>query len=150
MKMQSLLHIHQPRLGAEPWVLVVEDNEDSLILVTQVLELLHCNVIGVKEGRSSLALAEIYQPELILLDIVLPDIDGLELASQLRQLPATSSTPIIAVTALAKPDDRQQMLYSGCTDYIAKPYILEDLETMIRLHLQQTPAVAAAKARSYQ
>jgi CheY-like chemotaxis protein len=76
-----------------------------------------------------------YSPNLILLDILLPDMNGQDLALQLRRLPTLTATPIIAVTALAKADDRQQILLSGCNDYITKPYILEDLEAIIQKHL---------------
>lgn len=88
-----------------------------------------------------------FQPNLILLDILLPDMSGLEVVRQLQQNPDFASTPIVAVTALAKLEDRQQIL-SYCHDLITKPYILEDLEAVIRRHLNPVAIHSYATAKA--
>jgi len=142
MERQSLLQTCPAPVKDQPLILVIEDDEDSLVVLTQALELFGCIVVGARDGQSGFSMALRYNPDLILLDILLPDINGQDLASQLRQLPALAATPIIAVTALAKADDRRRILLSGCNDYIAKPYILEDLEAIVQKHLAiEQPAV---------
>lgn len=135
MERQSLLQTCPDSANDQPLILVIEDDEDSLMVLTQALELFDCAVIGVRDGQSGFNVALRDNPDLILLDILLPDINGQDLALKLRQLPALAATPIIAVTALAKTDDRRQILLSGCNDYITKPYILEDLEAIVQKHL---------------
>lgn len=135
MERQSLRQTRPDPFKDQPLILVIEDNEDSLVLLTQALELFDCEVVGARDGQSGFNMALSCSPNLILLDILLPDMNGQDLALQLRRLPTLTATPIIAVTALAKADDRQQILLSGCNDYITKPYILEDLEAIIQKHL---------------
>ena len=135
MERQSLLQGHPNPVKDQPLILAIEDNEDSLVLLTQALELFDCEVVGARDGQSGFNMALSHDPDLILLDILLPDMNGQDLAMQLRQLPTIATTPIVAVTALAKADDRQQILLSGCNDYITKPYILEDLEAIVQKHL---------------
>lgn len=150
MDLYSLLQA-RPMRTRQPLVLAVEDNEDSLLLLTQALELFHCSVISARDGQSGLALARTHQPDLVLLDVLLPDMHGLELVARLRQTPGVDTHPLIAVTALAKAEDRQQMLAAGCNDYITKPYILEDLEAVIHYHLENVQALrpsGATKASS--
>lgn len=106
-----------PVLDRRPLVLVVEDNQDSLLLLTQALELFECTGLSATNGREALSLVQAFQPNLILLDILLPDMSGLEVVRQLQQNPDFASMPIVAVTALAKLEDRQQIL-SYCHDLI--------------------------------
>jgi CheY-like chemotaxis protein len=75
------------------------------------------------------------QPDLILLDIMLPDMDGLEVIRCLKQISRTMTIPIVAVTALARATDREQILLAGCDDYISKPYMLEDLAALVYRYL---------------
>ncbi len=135
-----------PVLDRRPLVLVVEDDEDSLLLLNQALELFECNGLSATNGRETLSLVPAFQPDLILLDILLPDMDGLEVVRHLRQNPDLVATPIVAVTALAALKDRQQIL-SYCHDIITKPYILDDLEAVIRRHLNPV-AIPQATARA--
>lgn len=119
----------------QPIVLAVDDNEDNLVLLNQVLMILGYSFISCRDGHSAILLAQNYQPDLILLDIMLPDLDGLEVVRQLKQDPQTSQIPIVAVTAMARPEDRERILAAGCVDYIKKPYIIDDLEITIRRFL---------------
>lgn len=118
-----------------PLVLAVDDNEDNLALLNQVLMLLGCSFISSKDGHSAILLAQNYQPDLILLDIMLPDLDGMEVVRQLKQDPQTRQISVVAVTAMARTEDRDRILAAGCDDYIKKPYMIDELEATIRRFL---------------
>ncbi len=102
-------------------VLVIEDNEQNRYLVRFILERNGCEVIEAKSGPEGLRLAETELPDLILLDIQLPGMDGYEVASLLREHPSVTGTPIVAVTSYAMPGDREKALEVGCDGYIEKP-----------------------------
>lgn len=121
----------------KPLALVVDDNEDNLLLLTFVLEQLNCRFITAIDGQTALDLAQRYQPALILLDIMLPDLDGFEVFARLRQNPLTARIPVIAVTAMARPEDQERLLSAGCNEYVTKPYIVDDLEELLRRYLGQ-------------
>ena len=121
-----------------PLVLAVDDNEDNLVLLSQVLESLECFVISAKDGKTAILMAQNYQPDLILLDIMLPDLDGIEAIRQLKQNPETEKIPIVAITAMARTEDRDRILNAGCDDYVKKPYIIDELEVTIRRYLFRT------------
>ena len=121
----------QPLLLNEHRLLAVDDDDDSLLLLTQTVARSDRSLLTAQNGRTALRLAKTWQPDLILLDILLPDLSGFEVVNQLKQNAATASIPIIAVTALARTDDRQKLLQAGCNDCISKPYLLEDLELAV-------------------
>ena len=123
-------HSLQPALVRHR-LLAVDDHDDSLLLLTQTLARLDRSLVTTQSGETALKLAQTLQPDLILLDIVLPDLSGFDVICQLRQNVETASIPIIAVTALARADDRQKLLQAGCIDCISKPYLLEDLELAV-------------------
>lgn len=123
------------KIITQPLVLAVDDDEDNLLLLTEVLTPLNCSVITATYGQQALNLALEQQPALILLDVMLPDISGMEVLRQLKQNPCTSSIPVIAVTALARKEDRASLFLAGCDDYVSKPYMLDDLEAVINYHL---------------
>jgi CheY-like chemotaxis protein len=120
-----------------PLVLVVDDNEDNLILLTFLLELLGCAFITAADGQTALDLAQSVQPAVILLDMMLPDFDGIEVFSRLRQNPVTAMIPVIAVTALARAEDRERILSAGCNEYISKPFSIEEIEALLYRYLSQ-------------
>ncbi|PSB31224.1 response regulator [Stenomitos frigidus] len=125
-----------PAAGAQVRILVVDDDEDNLLLVNyQLLQLLDCTVISAQDGQTAISLAETYTPDLILLDIMLPAMDGFEVARCLKQNPQTQTIPIIAVTAMARSLDHDLALASGCDDYVCKPYEMETLAAAIGRHL---------------
>lgn len=123
-------------------ILAVDDDEDNLVLLTEVLGPLNCLVMTATHGQTALRLAQAYQPNLILLDIMLPDLNGIEVVYRLKQNQETARIPVIAVTALARLEDRDRLILAGCNNYISKPYILEDLEALIRHYLPLIPSVA--------
>jgi two-component system, cell cycle response regulator DivK len=116
-------------------ILAVDDNEDNLFLLSEVLNIFDCSLITATKGQIALLLAQAYHPDLILLDVMLPDLNGAEVVRYLKQNPTTENIPVIAITALAREEDRDRLLSAGCDEYITKPYMLEDLETMVRCYL---------------
>lgn len=104
-----------------PLVLIVEDIEDNLILIRHLLELGDFRVAEARDGREALAQAQALRPDLILLDISLPEVDGWTVVRTLRRMPEFRATPIVALTAHAMPGDREKTLEAGCDDFLAKP-----------------------------
>ncbi len=116
-------------------ILIIEDNEQNMYLVTFILEKSGYKVIQARSGDEGLRVAAICEPDLILLDIQLPVMDGYTVARELRKMPALADIPIIAVTSFAMPGDREQALGSGCTGYIEKPIDPDTFITQVNQHL---------------
>ncbi len=102
-------------------ILVVEDNETNMYLIRFMLEKNGYEVIEAREGAVGVELAIKEKPDLIIMDIQLPDIDGLEATKRIRASEADSDIPIIALTSFAMAGDRERALAAGCTGYIEKP-----------------------------
>jgi len=102
-------------------ILVVEDNETNLYLIRFILEKNGYEVIEAKEGAAGVKLAIKEKPDLIIMDIQLPDINGLEATKRIRTSEADGDIPIIALTSFAMAGDREKALAAGCTAYIEKP-----------------------------
>ncbi len=102
-------------------ILVIEDNEQNLYLVRFILEKRGYEVIAARDGRTGLGLAGQVDPDLIILDIQLPGMDGYAVAQELRANPALADVPVLAVTSYAMAGDREEILAVGCTGYIEKP-----------------------------
>ncbi len=122
-------------LNKRPLVLAVDDNQDNLELLAQILDLFGCECVGAVDGGTALTAAASRTPDLILLDICLPDIDGIELVSRLKQNLQLINIPIIAITALAKTEDRDRILQAGCVAYLSKPFDIDQLEALMHQHL---------------
>jgi two-component system cell cycle response regulator DivK len=116
-------------------VLIVDDNEDNLVLLTFLVEQFGCTCINAQDGQTALELAQTHQPSLIFLDIMLPDVDGMEVASCLKNNPVTSKIAIIAVTAMARAEDKENILSAGCDVCITKPYAVEEIEALLKHYL---------------
>lgn len=106
---------------AEKKILIVEDNEQNLYLTTFLLEKQGHDVFQARNGQEGLDRAAAECPDLILLDIQLPVMDGYEVARRLKQVRETRSIPIVAVTSYAMAGDREAILTAGCEGYIEKP-----------------------------
>jgi CheY-like chemotaxis protein len=102
-------------------LLLVEDNEDNRIIYSTVLRHLGYTVVEALDGLQAIALARSELPDLILMDISIPEVDGWEATRILRADPTTRHIPIIALTAHALPDDRERATAMGFTSYLAKP-----------------------------
>jgi len=102
-------------------VLLIEDNEQNLYLATFMLTNRGYTVYQARDGREGIVKARAIHPDIILLDIQLPTMDGYAVARQLRNDHSLSQTPIVAVTSYAMPGDRERTLEAGCNGYIEKP-----------------------------
>jgi two-component system cell cycle response regulator DivK len=110
-----------PSAPSAQTLLLVEDNEDNRIIYSTVLRHLGYQVIEAQDGLQAVDLARSAQPDLILMDISIPRLDGWEATRILRRDPATRAIPIIALTAHALSDDRERAAEVGFTSYLAKP-----------------------------
>ncbi len=126
-------------------VLYIEDNEQNLYLVTFILQSAGYEVLQARSGQEGIQTAAGSLPDLILLDIQLPEMDGYEIARRLRSNPALRRTPLVAVTSYAMVGDREKALASGCDGYIEKPI---DPETFIAQMERHMPGEDSSCRRS--
>jgi len=116
-------------------ILVIEDNETNMYLIRFILEKSGYEVIEAKDGTSGVDLAIKEKPDLIIMDLQLPDINGLEATKRIRASKADSKIPIIALTSYAMVGDREEALAAGCTGYIQKPINPETFMAEIEKYL---------------
>lgn len=116
-------------------ILYVEDNHENRTLIKRVLEAEGYTVDEAADGLSGLKIAQENRPDLILLDINLPDIDGYEATTRLRTMNGVSSVPIVALTANVMQGDREKALEAGCDGYIQKPIDVDQLPHQIESYL---------------
>jgi len=122
-------------------ILLIEDNAQNSYLTTFLLEKHGFNVVSVADGSTGIDVAEKLLPNLILLDIQLPMMDGYAVASALRKIDALTLVPIIAVTSYAMVGDREKCLAAGCNGYIEKPINPETFVAEISAFLPSRSAV---------
>ncbi|WP_349262631.1 response regulator [Allocoleopsis sp.] len=132
------LGIGESATPRQPLVLVVDDNEDNLSLLAFLVEQMDCTLLTAPNGQTALDLVANHQPSLVLLDMMLPDLDGLEVLGRIRQNPVTAKIPVIAVTAMARQQDRDRILSAGCNEYVTKPYNVDEIEALMRRYLSQS------------
>jgi two-component system, cell cycle response regulator DivK len=125
-------------------ILVVEDHQLSLALLKQLLGVHGYEILETSEGLEAIDIARDEQPDLILMDIDLPDICGLDATRLLKQDEQTKAIPIIAVTALATPEYEKKSFESGCDAYIAKPITLDNLLRTIKSFLSSFPSAVGS------
>jgi CheY-like chemotaxis protein len=116
-------------------ILVIEDNEQNLYLVRYILEDGGYEVFAAWDGREGIEQAASLLPDLILLDIQLPIMDGYAVARALRENQDLAGTPIVAVTSYAMPGDREKAMEAGCTGYIEKPIDPDTFEGQVARYL---------------
>ncbi len=116
-------------------ILLIEDNEQNSYLTTFLLERHDFNVVTAADGATGLELTKKILPDLILLDIQLPTMDGYAVANALRKIDTLKQVPIIAVTSYAMVGDREKCLAAGCNGYIEKPINPETFVAEISLYL---------------
>jgi len=117
-------------------ILYVEDNDDNVYMLSKRLKRRHFDVIIARDGEQSLTLARDQRPDLIIMDLILPGIDGWEATRLLKQNPATLHIPIIALSASAVTGDRQNALDAGCDDFDTKPVDFTRLMNKVEALLQ--------------
>jgi two-component system, cell cycle response regulator DivK len=120
-------------------ILIVEDNPANMTLAIFLLETAGHSVISAIDAEAGLTRARDEQPQLILMDIQLPGMDGLEATRLLKQDDATRDIPVIALTALAMKGDEERIRAAGCDGYIAKPVAYKDFLAVITAHLVTAP-----------
>ena len=115
-------------------ILVIEDNEQNMYLIHFLLEAHGHTVIEAYDGEEGIKRAKDSSPDIILLDIQLPGMDGYEIARIIRSTPGLETIPIIAVTSYAMAGDREKILAAGATDYIEKPINPATFVEQIKVH----------------
>ncbi len=131
MKPSSSIRTRDPAL-----ILIVDDAPENLMLLELALEGLSARVVQAQSGAEAIALAAAETPDLVLLDIVMPGMDGYETCTKLRSSPATANTPIIFLSALDDWDQRVKGLEAGAVDYIVKPFHPADVLARVKNHLE--------------
>jgi two-component system cell cycle response regulator DivK len=121
-------------------ILVVEDNADNMLLTILLLESAGHTVLCAIDAEAGLTMARERLPDLILMDVQLPGMDGLEATALLKQDAATRAIPVIALTALAMKGDEERIRAAGCNGYIAKPMRIQEFLTAVAAHLAASPA----------
>jgi DNA-binding response OmpR family regulator len=129
-----------PKARVKPKILVVDDEPDALELIAFNLKNAGLEVLTAENGDQALRLARAQLPDLILLDLMLPEVDGLEVCKILRRDPATSAIPIIMVTAKAAEMDRVLGLELGADDYVTKPFSPRELVLRVKNLLRRRQA----------
>ncbi len=116
-------------------ILVIEDNEQNLYLIRYILEGCGHQVFSATDGKKGIELATTLLPDIILLDIQLPVMDGYSVARALKQNSDLADTPVIAVTSYAMPGDREKAMEAGCSGYIEKPIDPDRFDTQVEGYL---------------
>ncbi len=118
-------------------ILVVDDNQDSRELVVKILKNRGYQMIEAVDGEDALEKAMAEKPDLILMDISIPKLDGYEVTRMLKSQVKFKDTPIIALTAHAMKGDREKALEAGCEGYISKPIDIHELPDQIKSYLKE-------------
>lgn len=132
--MHELMTLEVDHMPA-PTILYVEDDFQNRVLVRRVLEASGFSVAEAENGTKGLQVAQELVPDLILMDINLPEIDGYEVTSRLKQIEALADVPIVAMTANVMKGDREKTLAAGCDGYIQKPIDVDLLPEQISGYL---------------
>ena len=117
-------------------ILIIEDQEDNRRIMRDLLTSVKYQVIEAITGQEGVNLAETHRPDLILMDIQLPDFDGYEATRRIKSIPALSSIPIVAVTSYALSGDDKKAFEAGCDAYVSKPFSPRELLKEIQEILQ--------------
>ncbi|WP_343315787.1 response regulator [Brucella sp. BE17] len=126
-------------------VLIVDDSPQTLGFLTEALELANYSVLIATSGNAALGIAERITPDMILMDAVMPGMDGFETCRQLKANPAVSLVPIIFMTGLTETEHIVQALEAGGVDYLTKPINIDELRARIKVHLTNARSVQSAR-----
>ncbi len=131
-------------------VVIVDDEPETVSLLAAFLGLFDCEPHGVYTGQAGLKAVAEHRPDVLILDLMLPDIDGLEVCRQLRQQPDTHSLPIVILSARTSPEDVKLGYAAGATRYLKKPIdldtLLEEVRRVAALKRHQAPSEAEQQA----
>ena len=116
-------------------ILIAEDNAADRLLLSTIVSRQGHRVLTAGNGLEAVALFETERPQLVLMDVMMPEMDGYEATVEIRKNPRWRKLPIIAVTAKAMKDDQERCLQAGANDYLAKPIDLDRLFSLIRVWL---------------
>jgi two-component system, cell cycle response regulator DivK len=125
-----------------PKILIVEDNEENRDALSRRLQRRGFEIVMAADGKVGVAMAQAEKPDLVLMDMNMPELDGWEATRQIRAAPETKNLPVIALTAHAMAGDRDRALEAGCADYHTKPVDFPKLLTQIEallLNKNNTP-----------
>jgi two-component system, cell cycle response regulator DivK len=125
------MHRSDPHRSATKQILIVEDNALNLKLLHDVLEAHGYGTITTGEGRAAVSLAREHWPDLVLMDLQLPDISGLDAVAELKRDEQTRAIPVVAVTAFALVGDEHKALSGGCDGYVSKPIALRNFLDLV-------------------
>jgi len=115
-----------------PKILIVEDNVQNRLLMVDILKIHGFEIMEARDGQEGIQLAREQQPDLILLDMQMPVMDGLEAARRLKADPETRAIKILAITSFAMKGDLERILAAGCDEYMAKPIDTRQLPVVVR------------------
>lgn len=118
-------------------ILVIEDDALNMKLIKEILRIRNYRVVEAMNAEKGIELARNESPDLILMDMHLPGMDGLEATRALKQDHTVRDIPVIALTALAMKGDREKALEAGCADYVTKPFVIKELVGILAKHLKQ-------------
>ncbi len=120
-------------------ILIVEDNERNLKLARDLLQVKGYRTLEARNAAEGIALALEHHPDLVLMDVQLPDTDGVAALGRLRAAPVTATIPVVALTAFAMKDDRARFLAAGVDGYLAKPLDVRQFPEQVREFCQRAP-----------
>jgi PAS domain S-box-containing protein len=135
MRVTGKFRAIQPDQTNKPTILLVEDTKEVVMMIKDYLEISGYNIVTAQDGMDGIVQARHVKPDLILMDVQMPRMDGFETTRKLRSEPRFKHTPIIALTALAMPHDRERCLEAGMDEYISKPVNLKALLRTIQSYL---------------
>lgn len=126
----------QEQLAGNKLILIAEDEHDNREIMRSVVEdLLGYKALLAADGEEALRLAAEHLPDVILMDLMMPTLDGFEVIHRLKQAPDLAAVPVIAVTALSRPVDKQRAIKSGADGYLSKPFDLDLMASMIEQYI---------------
>lgn len=124
--------------GQPPTVLYIEDNLENRLLVRRILVAEGYRVLEADGAEEGMAVARQQRPDLIMIDINMPDLDGLTMTSMMKADPVLADTPVVAITANVMKGDRERTLAAGCDGYIQKPIEVDEFPQQVAHYLQRT------------
>ncbi len=134
-----------PPPGLRGTVLVVDDTPDTLAMLTDALERRGCAVLVATSGAAALLICERVTPDAVLMDAVMPGLDGFESCRRLKAMPAAAHVPVVFMTALSETEHVVEGLAAGGVDYVTKPIVLDELFARLRVHLANARAAQSAR-----